>query len=72
LSKRESGCQGTFTPYGSLDAEIFTSIACKEILKMMNGNVPNQSTLYTWLGDIQQFQDLGYKPAFFRHTIHTA
>lgn len=60
FQKRESGCQSTFLPYSSLNIEHFISVSCKKILHILEkGN--RTSTLYTWLGDIEEFETLGYK-----------
>lgn len=60
FQKRESGCQSTFLPYSSSDVECFISIACKKILQIMEEKV-EISTLYTWLGDFEDFKKLAYR-----------
>lgn len=57
---REAGCQSTFTPYGAVDVEMFCSIACKVIIKILQ-NPPEQSTLFTWISDKEQFECAGFK-----------
>lgn len=59
FQKRESGCQSTFLPYSSLHIEQFTSVACKKILAILEKGL-EISTLYTWLGDIEEFEKLGH------------
>ena len=60
LTRREAGCQVTFTPYGAADLEMFCAIACKEILRIIQ-KLPEKSQLITWIGDKEQFQSAGYK-----------
>jgi len=59
FKRRESGCQSTFTPYSSLHIEQFISIACKKILDILEKDI-DTSVLYTWLGDIEEFERLGF------------
>lgn len=60
FQKRESGCQSTFLPYSSLDIEHFISVSCKKILHVLEKE-KEISILYTWLGDIEEFERLGYR-----------
>ena len=60
FQKRESGCQSTFLPYSSLTVEQFALIASKIISSLLE-NSPNTSTLFTWLGDIEEFEKSGHK-----------
>jgi len=60
LDRREAGCQQTFTPYGAADLELFCSVACKEILRLME-HAPETSRLSTWIGDKEQFVAAGHK-----------
>lgn len=60
FQKRESGCQSTFLLYSSLHIEQFISISCKKILAILEKGIET-SMLYTWLGDIEEFEGLGYK-----------
>lgn len=60
FQRRESGCQSTFLPYSSLHIEQFASISCKKILTALEKGV-EASTLYTWIGDIEEFEELGYR-----------
>ena len=65
FQKRESGCQSTFLPYSSLTVEQFALVASKIISSLLE-NRPNSSTLFTWLGDIEEFEKSGHKinPAY--------
>jgi molybdopterin/thiamine biosynthesis adenylyltransferase len=58
-TKREAGCQTTFLPVNSIDTEQFVHNATKVILSLLK-TPPNHSILYTWLGDLEAFQDKGY------------
>lgn len=58
--KRESGCQSTYVPYSNLDIEQFISIIGRKIISIIN-NSPEKNLLFTWLGDINRFEDMGYK-----------
>ena len=60
FQKRESGCQGTFIPYSSLQIEQFISIAGKKILEILDGRL-KKSMLFTWVGDIEEFEDMKFK-----------
>lgn len=60
FQKRESGCQSTFLPYSSLTVEQFALIASKIISSLLE-NRPNTSALFTWLGDIEEFEKSGHK-----------
>ena len=65
FQKRESGCQSTFLPYSSLTVEQFALVASKIIYSLLD-NRPSTSTLFTWLGDIEEFEKSGHKinPAY--------
>lgn len=58
--KRESGCQSSYLPYSSLNIEHFISVACQRVLQSFEEK-PKVSTLYTWLGDLKCFEELGYR-----------
>lgn len=58
--KRESGCQSTFLPYSSLTVEQFALVASKIIYSLLY-NRPSISTLFTWLGDVEEFEKSGHK-----------
>ena len=60
FQKRESGCQSTFIPYSSLQIEQFISIVCKKILTVLDKGL-KESILYTWIGDIKEFEDMKFK-----------
>ena len=60
FQKRESGCQSTFLPYLSLTVEQFSLVASRIISSLLD-NRPNTSTLFTWLGDIEEFEKSGHK-----------
>jgi len=60
FQKKESGCQSTFLPYSSLTVERFVLFASKVILSLLD-NTPNSSTLFTWLGDLEEFEKSGHK-----------
>ena len=60
FQKRESGCQSTFLPYSSLTVEQFALVASKIIYSLLD-NRPSTSTLFTWLGDIEEFEKSGHK-----------
>ena len=57
--KRESGCQTTFMPYSGLTVGQFSIIAAKIIIKILE-DLPNNSILFTWLGDIEEFEKSGH------------
>lgn len=65
FQKRESGCQSTFLPYSSLTVEQFALVASKIIYSLLDSR-PSTSTLFTWLGDIEEFEKSGHKinPAY--------
>lgn len=65
FQKRESGCQSTFLPYSSLAVEQFALVASKIIYSLLDRR-PSTSTLFTWLGDIEEFEKSGHKinPAY--------
>jgi len=58
--KRESGCQSTFLPYSSLTVEQFVLVASKVTSSLLDDS-PNSSTLFTWLGDLEEFEKSGHK-----------
>jgi len=60
FSKREPGCQSTYLPYASLEVEHFISVACRQILNIIEGKEA-KSKLHTWLGDLEGFKNLGYQ-----------
>lgn len=60
FQKRESGCQSTFLPYSSLTVEQFALVASKIVFSLLD-NRPSVSTLFTWLGDIEEFEKSGHK-----------
>jgi len=60
FQKRESGCQSTFIPYSSLQIEQFISIASKKILTVLDKGL-KESILYTWIGDIKEFEDMKFR-----------
>jgi molybdopterin/thiamine biosynthesis adenylyltransferase len=60
FSRREAGCQSTYLPYSSLDVEHFISVACRQILNVI-GRKESKSKLFTWLGDLGRFKELGYQ-----------
>jgi molybdopterin/thiamine biosynthesis adenylyltransferase len=58
--KRESGCQSTFLPYSNLEVDHFVTVASKIISHFLEDN-PDRTLLYTWLGDIEAFEKMGYR-----------
>ena len=60
FNRREAGCQTTFLPYGAADLGMFCSITCKIIIEILC-KIPARSTLYTWIGDKNQFESNGFK-----------
>jgi molybdopterin/thiamine biosynthesis adenylyltransferase len=60
FDRREAGCQTTFLPYGAADLGMFCSIACKIIIGILS-KMPERSTLFTWIGDRNQFESNGFK-----------
>ena len=58
--RREGGCQNTYLPYASIEVEHFISVACKQVLNIINGKEA-KSMLFTWLGNIEGFKSQGYK-----------
>jgi molybdopterin/thiamine biosynthesis adenylyltransferase len=60
FSRREAGCQTTYLPYSSVEVEHFISVACKRILKIIEGK-EEKSRLFTWLGDLEGFKSLGFR-----------
>ena len=65
FQKRESGCQSTFLTYSSLTVEQFALVASKIISSLLDKRL-NTSTLFTWLGDIEELEKSGHKinPAY--------
>ena len=60
FQKRESGCQSTFIPYSSLQIDQFINVACKKILTTLDKGL-RESILFTWIGDIEEFEDMKFK-----------
>lgn len=60
LHKRESGCQSTFIPYSNVDVEHFVSIVSRVVIDTTL-NPPDKNRRYTWLGNIEAFEDMGFK-----------
>jgi molybdopterin/thiamine biosynthesis adenylyltransferase len=58
--KKEAGCQSTFLPYSSIDAESFVLMACKQIINI-SIQTPALSVAYSWVGDLEEFNKLGYQ-----------
>jgi hypothetical protein len=58
--KKEAGCQSSFLPYSAIDMEMFVLMASRKIAEIFANN-PLFTTAYTWVGDIKQFNELGYK-----------
>jgi len=60
FSKREAGCQTTYFPYSSVEVEHFISVVCRWILRV-TGDKEKRSSLFTWLGSLEEFTSLGFK-----------
>lgn len=58
LTQQEAGCQSSFTPYSSVDADQAASIATRLALQWLSDNI-NQNTRHTFVGDTKQAQRMG-------------
>ncbi len=58
FSKREAGCQTTYIPYPSLEIDRFVNSITRFIVPILKGDLTD-STLLTWLGDIESFRKKG-------------
>jgi hypothetical protein len=56
--KREAGCQTTYIPYPSLEIDRFVNSITRFIMHILKGELID-STLLTWLGDIDSFRKKG-------------
>lgn len=56
--KREAGCQTTYIPYPSLEIDRFVNSITRFIMHILKGELID-STLLTWLGDIDNFRKKG-------------
>jgi hypothetical protein len=62
--KREAGCQTSYIPYASLEIDYFVNIVARFIISILNGELLD-STILTWIGDIEHFRESGYKTSDF-------
>jgi hypothetical protein len=62
--KREAGCQTSYIPYASLEIDYFVNKVARFIISILNGELLD-STILTWIGDIEHFRESGYKTADF-------
>lgn len=60
--KREAGCQTSFIPFGALEIDLFTNKVTRFIRSILDGNVV-ETTLLTWIGDIDSFRKAEHKIA---------
>lgn len=58
FAKREAGCQTTYIPYPSLEIDRFVNSITRFVMPILNGDLTD-STLFTWLGDIDSFRKKG-------------
>ncbi len=56
--KREAGCQTTYIPYPSLEIDRFVNSIAQFIMSILK-SVLAESTLLTWIGDIDSFRKKG-------------
>lgn len=58
FTRHEAGCQSSFTPYSSVDADQAASIATRLALQWLSGDI-TQNTRCAFVGDIQKARQMG-------------
>lgn len=58
FTRQEAGCQSSFTPYSSVDADQAASIATRLALQWLSDDI-NQNTRCVFIGDIQKARQMG-------------
>ena len=59
FTQREAGCRTSFVPFGALEIDLFTNKVTRFMMAILNGNIVD-STLFTWIGDIENFRKEGH------------